>query len=99
MKRSFLFTALLAACSALTAPASIAQTLSTIAGTGNSDYNGENKPAMLVNIDGLTGGTTDEAGNIYYADNNNHRIRKISVNGIVTTICGTGTPGYNGDNR
>lgn len=75
-----------------------AQTLSTIAGTGNSEYNGENKPALLVNIDGLSAGLADSAGNIYFVDNNNHRIRKISLDGKVNTICGTGLPGFNGDN-
>ena len=36
-------------------------------------------------------------GNVYIADHNNHRIRKVST-GIITTIAGTGTASYSGDN-
>ena len=36
-------------------------------------------------------------GNVYIADWNNHRIRKVST-GIITTIAGTGTGSYSGDN-
>ena len=35
---------------------------------------------------------------MYIADNNNHRVRKVTVStGIITTVAGTGTGGYNGD--
>ena len=38
-------------------------------------------------------------GNVYIADSNNHRIRKVTVStGIITTIAGTGTSSYSGDN-
>ena len=38
-------------------------------------------------------------GNVYIADNSNHRIRKVTVStGIITTIAGTGTTTYSGDN-
>ena len=38
-------------------------------------------------------------GNVYIADSNNHRIRKVTVStGIITTFAGTGTQGYSGDN-
>ena len=36
-------------------------------------------------------------GNVYIADNNNHRIRKVST-GIISTIAGTGSASYSGDN-
>ena len=39
----------------------------------------------------------DAAGNLYIADSNNHRIRKVDANGIITTVAGTGTGGYSGD--
>ena len=38
-------------------------------------------------------------GEIYIADTNNHRVRKVLRNGQITTIAGTGTPGYNGDGQ
>ena len=38
-------------------------------------------------------------GNVYIADSDNHRIRKVTVStGIITTIAGTGTASYSGDN-
>ena len=38
-------------------------------------------------------------GNVYIADQNNHRIRKVTVStGIITTIAGTGSSSYSGDN-
>ena len=38
-------------------------------------------------------------GNVYIADNSNHRIRKVTVStGIISTIAGTGTSSYSGDN-
>ena len=38
-------------------------------------------------------------GNVYIADYNNHRIRKVTVStGIITTIAGTGSSSYSGDN-
>ena len=39
----------------------------------------------------------DSAGNLYIADMNRQRIRKVDCNGIITTVAGNGTAGYNGD--
>jgi serine/threonine-protein kinase len=39
----------------------------------------------------------DNAGNLYVADINGYRIRKIDAAGVVTTVAGNGTPGYSGD--
>jgi sugar lactone lactonase YvrE len=41
--------------------------------------------------------TYDAEGNLYFADSQNHRIRKVDTNGIITTAAGTGTGGYSGD--
>jgi hypothetical protein len=39
----------------------------------------------------------DKAGNVFITDSGNGRIRKVDQHGIITTIAGTGTFGYNGD--
>ena len=39
----------------------------------------------------------DAAGNLYIADENNHRIRRVDPSGIITTIAGTGEEGFSGD--
>jgi len=39
----------------------------------------------------------DADGYIYIGDTENHRIRKVSPDGIITTVAGTGTEGYSGD--
>ena len=43
------------------------------------------------------GVTVDSAGNIYIADSNNHKIRKVTTNGKIETIAGTGTRKLSGD--
>ena len=45
----------------------------------------------------MVGLTADAAGNIYLADQNNHVVRKVDTNGIITTFAGAGAPGFSGD--
>ncbi len=52
----------------------------TIAGTGVYGYNGDDIPATSAQIEGAGGIATDLCGNIYFSDNNNKRIRKITFN-------------------
>jgi DNA-binding beta-propeller fold protein YncE len=69
--------------------------LSTIAGSGNMGDGGQ---ATLAQIGAIQGIAIDHAGNLYLSDTDNHRIRKIAPNGIITTLAGTGVPGFSGDN-
>ena len=75
-----------------------AQNISTIAGTGTAGYNGDGIPATSAQFNGVQGLAFDGSGNLYAADISNHRIRKITMStGLISTIAGTGTGGYNGD--
>ncbi len=71
--------------------------ITTIAGNGLGGYNGDNMPATDAKLGAPGGVDIDNAGNIYFSEKVNNRVRKIDVSGIITTIAGTGTAGYNGD--
>ncbi len=71
-------------------------TIATVAGNGLGGYGGDSGPAVAAFLDYPTRVAVDAAGNIYVADTDNNRIRKIS-NGMVTTFAGTGAAGFAGD--
>ncbi|MCB4792555.1 MAG: carboxypeptidase regulatory-like domain-containing protein [Elusimicrobia bacterium] len=71
--------------------------ISTIAGTGTAGYAGDGGSAVFAKLNGPSGVTVDSSGNLYIADNGNHRIRKVNTSGIISTIAGTGAAGYSGD--
>lgn len=73
------------------------QNIITYAGNGTYGFNGDNILATSASIANATGIATDSAGNLYIADDDNHRIRKVNKSGIITTIAGTGIGGYSGD--
>lgn len=74
--------------------------ITTVAGTGVAGYNGDSQPATNAQVSGPKGVAVDGAGNLYIADTSNHRIRKVTAGtGQITTLAGTGTAGYNGDNQ
>jgi sugar lactone lactonase YvrE len=74
-----------------------AQTISTIAGNGTAGYSGDGGAATAAKINGPFGVAVDGAGNVFVSDSRNNRIRKVDASGIITTIAGTGTPGFSGD--
>ncbi|NDC41111.1 MAG: T9SS C-terminal target domain-containing protein [Chitinophagia bacterium] len=72
--------------------------ISTIAGTGTSGYSGDGGQATAAKITLPRGITIDPAGNIVFSDRGNCAIRKINLStGVITTIAGSGTPGFSGD--
>ncbi len=72
--------------------------ITTIVGNGSNGYNGDNISATEASLDSPLGVAIDQAGNIFIADTGNNRIRKVNADGIITTIVGNGSNGYNGDN-
>ena len=73
--------------------------ISTVAGTGTSGYNGDGIPATGAALYAPTGIALDSAGNLYISDFGNFRIRKVTAStGLISTVAGNGTQGYNGDN-
>jgi sugar lactone lactonase YvrE len=72
--------------------------ITTIAGTGVAGYSGDAGMATSAQLNNPSDIEVDVLGNIFIADKLNHRIRKINSSGIISTIAGTGTAGYSGDN-
>ncbi len=71
--------------------------ISTIAGSGTQGYSGDGGLATAAELKGPSGIAVDVSGNLYIADIDNRRIRKVNASGIITTIAGTGDAWYNGD--
>jgi uncharacterized protein (TIGR03437 family) len=71
--------------------------LTQVAGNGTTGFSGDNGPATSAQLYFPTGVAVDSAGNLYIADTNNHRIRKVSK-GVITTVAGNGLTGFSGDN-
>lgn len=69
----------------------------TFAGNGTYGHSGDGGPATAAEIAEPCGLALDASGNIYIADQQNHRIRKVNINGIISTIAGNGIAGYTGD--
>jgi sugar lactone lactonase YvrE len=72
--------------------------ISTIAGNGTSGYAGDGGAATAATLGTPNSVAVDAAGNVYFSDDQNHVVRKVSATtGIITNVAGTGTSGYNGD--
>jgi sugar lactone lactonase YvrE len=71
--------------------------ISTFAGDGTNGYAGDGGPATSAKLSRPNGVTTDSAGNIYIADKENNRVRKVDTTGVISTVAGNGTVGFSGD--
>ena len=67
------------------------------AGNGESGYSGDGGPALKAQLRMPAGLHYDKQGNLYIADRENHRVRKVSPDGTITTVAGTGEAGFSGD--
>ncbi|MCP3906009.1 MAG: hypothetical protein GY715_20490 [Planctomycetes bacterium] len=72
--------------------------ISTVAGTGTAGFFGNNGPATSAQLDSPEDVFVDASDNIYVADRNNNRIRRIDAGtGIITSVAGNGGSSYSGD--
>ncbi len=76
--------------------------LTVVAGSGTFGFSGDGGPATsaalaFVPFFVTAGVAVDAAGNLYIADTENHRVRKVSPGGIITTVAGNGQEGHSGD--
>jgi sugar lactone lactonase YvrE len=72
-------------------------TITTVAGTGEAGFSGDRGPATAAKLDDPEAIAFDGAGNLYIDDYNANRIRRVDRSGIITTVAGTGEPGFSGD--
>jgi sugar lactone lactonase YvrE len=72
--------------------------ITTVAGTGTAGFGGDGGPATKARLNTPHGIASDAEGNLYVADPQNQRIRRVDAStGIITTVAGTGSRGYGGD--
>jgi uncharacterized protein (TIGR03437 family) len=71
--------------------------ITSFAGNGTSGYSGDGGPASAAQLSTVHGLAVDAAGNLYISDTANAVIRKVDLNGNITTFAGTGVRGYTGN--
>lgn len=72
--------------------------ISTVAGSFSAGFSGDNGLATQAKLNSPTSVAVDGSGNLYIADTNNHRIRRVdAATGLMTTIAGTFIAGFSGD--
>ena len=70
----------------------------TVAGNGIAGYSGDDGQALKASLNFPAGLAFDSSGNLFIADRNNHRIRRVDTHGIITTVAGNGIADMGGDN-
>ena len=71
--------------------------ITTVAGNGTAGFAGDGGIATAGEVNAPVGVAADSAGNVFIADSNNNRIRKVGTDGLITTVAGDGAPTYGGN--
>ncbi len=71
--------------------------VTTFAGTGLPGYSGDGNQAAQAQIDHPVTITVDDLGNVYFADQGNSTVRMVDPHRVISTVAGTGRPGFSGD--
>ena len=78
--------------------ATAAGVVTTIAGTGTPGFSGDSSAASSAQLNAPRGVAVDASGNVYVADFNNNRVRRIAAaDGTISTVAGNGFAGFSGD--
>ena len=72
-------------------------TITTVAGSGAVGYSGDGGPSALARLNSPRGVAVSGEGKLYIVDRENRRIRMVDTDGLITTVAGTGSSGFNGD--
>ena len=81
----------------LLALAASSRPLYRIATVAGSSRLGDGGPALSAQIGPIQGLALDRLGNFYLSDTDHHRVRKVSANGVIANVAGTGEAGFGGD--
>jgi sugar lactone lactonase YvrE len=71
--------------------------ITTVAGTGVAGFSGDGGPATTATLNSPSRVALDKAGNLYIADSDNFRVRKVALDGTITTVAGNGSADSSGD--
>jgi hypothetical protein len=71
--------------------------ITTLAGNGTAGFSGDGGLATSAQVNSPEGIAVDAVRNVYFCDAANHRVRRISPDGIIRTVAGTGTAAFSGD--
>jgi uncharacterized protein (TIGR03437 family) len=75
----------------------VSSKITTVAGTGPSGFTGDGGMATSAQLNYPASVAVDPAGNVYFVDLSNARVRKVNTSGVISTVAGNGTGHYSGD--
>src|SRR5262249_28182852 len=71
--------------------------ITTVAGIGAAGFSGDAGAAVSAQLSGARDVAVDASGDLFIADTGNNRIRKVTPDGVITTVAGNGVATFGGD--